>query len=360
MNDFAERVLAWFERHGRHDLPWQGTGDPYAVWVSEIMLQQTQVNTVIPYFQRFMARFPDPGALAGADLDEVLAHWSGLGYYARARNLHRAARRVVAEYGGRLPEDIATLQSLPGIGRSTAGAILSLALDQRHPILDGNVKRVLARHHGIAGWPGQAAVARELWGLAERFTPARRVADYNQAMMDLGATLCRRARPDCPACPLASDCVARREGRQAELPGRKPRRTLPLRTVQMLLLRDTDGRVLLERRPAQGVWGGLWGLPEVAEDVDPLEWCRAQGFRPLDGVRELAARRHVFSHFHLQILPREIRLEKADSQVADGDRLRWQHPGRIRSLGLAAPVARLLREIEQPEQEGSWAESSTA
>ena len=206
MNDFAARLLAWFDVHGRHDLPWQRPGDPYAVWISEIMLQQTQVATVIPYYQRFMARFPDLTSLAAASEDEVLAHWSGLGYYARARNLHRAARQAASEHGGRLPEDIDTLQTLPGIGRSTAGAILSLALGQRHAILDGNVKRVLARHHAVPGWPGRAAVARTLWSLAEALTPGERVAEYNQAMMDLGATVCTRSRPACERCPRAGCC----------------------------------------------------------------------------------------------------------------------------------------------------------
>ncbi len=361
MNDFAARLLAWFDVHGRHDLPWQRPGDPYAVWVSEIMLQQTQVATVIPYYQRFMARFPDLASLAAASEDEVLAHWSGLGYYARARNLHRAARQAVAEHGGRLPEDIDTLQTLPGIGRSTAGAILSLALGQRHAILDGNVKRVLARHHAIPGWPGQAAVARTLWSLAEALTPDERVAEYNQAMMDLGATLCTRSRPACERCPLAADCAARRQGRQADFPGRKPRRPLPERRVQMLLVRDPEGRVLLERRPAEGVWGGLWSLPELPADADPLAWCRGQGYHPIGTARALPSRRHTFSHFHLEILPREIRLEKAGCGVADGDRLRWYHSRELAALGLAAPVARLLREIEQPETgETPWVESSTA
>ena len=286
MRPFAERLLAWFADHGRHDLPWQRDPSPYGVWVSEIMLQQTQVATVIPYYERFMARFPDLAALAEAPLDEVLAHWSGLGYYARARNLHRAARQAMAEHGGRLPETIDALQALPGIGRSTAGAILSLALGQRHPILDGNVKRVLARHAAVAGWPGKAAVQRTLWELAEARTPRRRVADYNQAMMDLGATLCTRARPACERCPVAADCRAREQGLQTDYPGPRPRRELPERQVQMLLVRDPQGRVLLERRPPQGVWGGLWCLPELATEADPLARCRERGLRrPAAGRR---------------------------------------------------------------------------
>ena len=360
MSDFVARLLAWFDVHGRHDLPWQRPGNPYMVWVSEIMLQQTQVATVIPYYQRFMVSFPDLASLAAASEDAVLAHWSGLGYYARARNLHRAARQVVAEHAGRLPEAVDGLQSLPGIGRSTAGAILSLALGQRHAILDGNVKRVLARHRAVPGWPGQAAVAHTLWELAEAHTPHERVAEYNQAIMDLGATICTRGRPGCACCPLEADCVARRLGRQADFPGRRPRRALPQRAVQMLVLRDPDGRMLLERRPAEGIWGGLWGLPELAADADFLVWCREQGHRPIKAVRVLPSRHHTFSHFQLEILPREIRLEKVGCRVADGDRLHWYHFRELAALGLAAPVARLLCEIEQPETgETPWVELST-
>ena len=349
MRPFAERLLAWFAEHGRHDLPWQRDPSPYGVWVSEIMLQQTQVATVIPYYERFMARFPDLAALAEAPLDEVLAHWSGLGYYARARNLHRAARQAMADHGGRLPETIDALQALPGIGRSTAGAILSLALGQRHPILDGNVKRVLARHAAVAGWPGKAAVQRTLWELAEARTPRHRVADYNQAMMDLGATLCTRARPACERCPVAADCRAREQGRQTDYPGPRPRRELPERQVQMLLVRDPQGRVLLERRPPQGVWGGLWCLPELAPEADPLAWCRERGLAAAPG-RELPTRRHQFTHFRLAIRPQEILLTEPGCAVMDGDRLLWHDPHQPAQGGLAAPVQRLLQEIRQPEE----------
>ncbi|MGD1984639.1 MAG: A/G-specific adenine glycosylase, partial [Chromatiaceae bacterium] len=235
--DFATRILAWFAQHGRKDLPWQRPTDPYRVWVSEIMLQQTQVGTVVPYFERFMHRFPTLSDLADATLDEVLHHWSGLGYYARARNLHAAARQVMVEHDGRLPTEIDRLQALPGIGRSTAGAVLSLACGQRQVILDGNVKRVLARHHAVDGWPGRTAVAKRLWSIAERLTPVQRVAEYNQAMMDLGATLCTRRRPSCDRCPVNDDCVARRQGDPHDYPGSKPQRRLPERTVRMLMVR---------------------------------------------------------------------------------------------------------------------------
>lgn len=351
VSDFADRILGWFERHGRHDLPWQGTGDPYTVWISEIMLQQTQVTTVIPYYRRFMARFPDVASLAAAPLDEVLHLWSGLGYYARARNLHQAARQVVSEYGGRFPQNLEEVMALPGIGRSTAGAILSLALGQRHAILDGNVKRVLARHAAIEGWPGQVRVARRLWALAEALTPPRRVADYNQAMMDLGAGCCTRTRPNCEACPVQADCKAFASGRQEAFPGRRPRGNLPVRRVQMLVVRDDRARILLERRPLQGIWGGLWGLPELALAEDPLEWCTRAGMGASRLGRRLPGRRHAFSHFHLEIHPREILLERAGCCLADGDRLLWHDPRRPGQLGLAAPVLRILDEIDQPEGE---------
>ncbi|MBS0396359.1 MAG: A/G-specific adenine glycosylase, partial [Proteobacteria bacterium] len=234
---FATRLLAWYERHGRHDLPWQRDRSPYRVWVSEVMLQQTQVATVIPYYERFMGRFPDVAALAAAPLDEVLHHWSGLGYYARARHLHRAAACLVAEHGGELPASVEALTALPGIGRSTAGAILALARDERHPILDGNVKRVLARWFGIEGFPGQPRVAALLWELSERVTPSRRAADYTQAVMDLGATLCTRSRPRCSECPVGADCVAQATGRVASLPVPRAARARPVRRVAWLVLR---------------------------------------------------------------------------------------------------------------------------
>ena len=346
--DFAERLLAWFERHGRHDLPWQQDPTAYRVWVSEIMLQQTQVATVIPYFERFMRRFPDVEALAAAPLDDVLHHWSGLGYYARARNLHSAARQLVDAHGGAFPDDLTAMQRLPGVGRSTAAAILSLARGQRQTILDGNVKRVLARHAGIDGWPGGAAVAARLWAVAEGLTPHTAVAAYNQAMMDLGATLCVRSRPRCGDCPVAADCVARRDGTQHALPGRRPRRTLPERSVHLLLVREPGGAVLLERRPPTGVWGGLWSLPELVQGGDPLRWCTDElGHAGLLG-RRLPPRRHSFTHFHLDIEPLEILLDAPGCAVLEPDRRLWYKPGEPESLGLAAPVARLLAELGEP------------
>lgn len=349
MKSFSNRVLSWFELHGRHDLPWQRDPTPYAVWVSEIMLQQTRVTTVIPYYERFLQRFPDVRALAAAPLDEVLHHWSGLGYYARARNLHRAAGELLQRHAGAFPESIAEVQALPGIGRSTAGAILSLALGQRHPILDGNVKRVLARHAAVPGWPGKVAVQRELWELAEQRTPATGVASYNQAMMDLGATLCTRSSPACEQCPVAADCSARSAGEQADYPGRRGARALPVREARFLLLRDPQGRVLLEQRPAQGIWGGLWSLPELDIGADPHAWCAARGLSVSGEARELPPRRHTFSHFHLDIHPLEIPLAEPGCRLADGDRMSWYNPKRPDPRGLAAPVSRLLQETGQEE-----------
>ena len=343
---FDRKVLGWFDVHGRKDLPWQRDPTPYRVWVSEIMLQQTQVATVIPYFERFMARFPDVSSLADAPLDDVLHLWSGLGYYARARNLHKAAQQVRDAHGGVFPEDIAALEALPGVGRSTAGAVLSLALGQHHPILDGNVKRVLARCFAVAGWPGQSAVQAQLWSLTEQLTPARRVRDFNQAMMDLGATLCTRSRPACGICPLAAGCLAHAQGNPAAYPGKKPRKSLPVRDVRMLLVRVPSGQVLLEQRPPSGIWGGLWGLPELAMDEDPLVWCRQQfGQEPL-AQQDLPPRRHTFSHFHLDIAPLEILLAEPGWLALEGPDRVWYNPAQPDARGLAAPVSRLLEEIQ--------------
>ena len=337
--DFAARLLAWFDEHGRKDLPWQRDIDPYRVWISEIMLQQTQVATVIPYFERFMASFPDVTTLADASEDAVLAHWSGLGYYARARNLHKAARIVRDEYGGTFPESFDAVVALPGIGRSTAGAILSIAGGQRHPILDGNVKRVLARHAAVDGWPGTTRVADTLWSLADELTPTRRVADYTQAIMDLGATLCTRSRPACADCPVAADCRAFAAGEIDRYPGRKPKREKPLRQTTMLLA-VAGNELYLERRPASGIWGGLWSLPET--DDDPVRWCaeRLAG-EPAETTR-WATLRHSFSHYDLDILPVVLRLDDASRKVHDNDDGQWVALDADPPGGIAAPVRKLI------------------
>jgi A/G-specific adenine glycosylase len=344
--DFAQRVLAWFDQHGRSGLPWQQDTGPYQVWVSEIMLQQTRVATVIPYYQRFMQRFPGLQALADASEDELLHHWSGLGYYARARNLHRAARIVCDQYGGRFPTELEQVQSLPGIGRSTAGAILSLALGQRQPILDGNVKRVLARCFAVPGWPGESAVVKRLWALAERHTPEQRVGAYNQAMMDLGATLCTRSRPDCGRCPLAEPCLARARGEQDLYPGRKPGRPLPERHIQLLLIRS-GGELLLEKRPPAGIWGGLWSLPECPPEADSLGWCNERLGPGARLLRRWPQRRHSFTHFRLRMQPVEILLPEPGCAVMEPERRLWYNLAQPGRLGLAAPVDRLISELNE-------------
>lgn len=338
MTIFADRVLRWFERYGRKDLPWQQDATPYRVWVSEIMLQQTQVVTAIPYYERFMQRFPDVLALANASEDDVLARWSGLGYYARARNLHWAARIVRDQFAGVFPEAFDAVVSLPGIGRSTAGAILSLARGQPHAILDGNVKRVLARHRGIEGWPGQTSVMNALWAAAEDALPASRAGEYNQAMMDLGATLCVRTKPDCSRCPVCEDCVARNESCQDMLPGKRKRAALPERHTEMLII-EHAGRVLLQRRPSAGIWGGLWSLPE-AEDAQ--RWRLLLAMEQVERA-ELTPLAHTFSHFRLHIRPFHLHLTKAPDMVGDSES-GW-YDAAAPGVGLPAPVRKILAQL---------------
>ena len=348
--DFSGRVLAWYARSGRQDLPWQQEPTPYRVWVSEIMLQQTQVTTVIPFYQRFMARFPTVQDLAGASEDQVLHHWSGLGYYARARNLHAAAQQIMARHDGIFPGAFEAVLALPGIGRSTAGAILALACGQRHPILDGNVKRVLARYHAIAGWPGQADVLRTLWSLAESSTPSEQIAEYTQAIMDLGAMVCTRGQPACAHCPLAADCRARQSGQQAAYPAARPKKALPLRTVTMLLLCNAHGEVLLEKRPAAGIWGGLWSFPELAAgaDVDDAGtfWQQATGIR-IRRLETWPVLRHSFTHFQLEITPLLAAVVHESGHVMEGAGRVWYNNSQSTERGLAAPVKQLLQKFSE-------------
>jgi len=344
----AARLLRWFDQHGRKDLPWQradahGRRDAYRVWLSEIMLQQTQVATVVGYFERFTTALPTLPALAQADEDTVLALWSGLGYYRRARFLHRAAQLCMTQHGGELPREFDALAALPGIGRSTAGAILAQAHGLRFAILDGNVKRVLARYHGVHGHPGQSAVEKALWQHAENHTPDQRLPDYTQAIMDLGATVCVRSRPRCDACPLAADCVAHRDGLTAQLPGRKPGKALPTRATVMVVLRDTQRRVLLERRGAHGVWAGLWSLPEAGDADDA--WRVAQHHARIDDAHALAAFTHVFSHYRLDVEPLLFDRATAHPAIADNPHLRWCNAADAAALGLPAPVRTLLQDI---------------
>ncbi len=339
---FVARLLHWFDDHGRHDLPWQHPRSPYRVWLSEIMLQQTQVATVIGYFQRFLQHFPTLPDLAAADNDAVMAQWAGLGYYARARNLHAAAQHCVAEHGGELPRDFDALHALPGIGRSTAGAILSQAWNDPFPILDGNVKRVLTRYHGIEGFPGLPSVEKPLWALATAHVaqvPVGRMADYTQAQMDLGATVCTRSRPACVICPLQEACVARREGRTAELPTPKASKVLPEREAVALLLRDAQGRVLLHKRPDTGIWAQLWTLPQADSGNALQDWFDAHVEGSLEDAEELPVLQHTFSHYrlHLQILARRVQGLRVETPG-----LRWVAAEQLATLGLPAPIRKLL------------------
>ncbi|MCX9157387.1 A/G-specific adenine glycosylase [Niveibacterium sp. 24ML] len=338
MSQFAQTLIAWQARHGRHGLPWQASRDPYTVWLSEIMLQQTQVDTVIPYYQRFLARFPTLASLASAPVDDVLALWSGLGYYARARNLHRAAREVMTHHGGQFPQSAAVIATLPGIGRSTAAAIAAFCFGERAAILDGNVKRVLARHAGIEGFPGTRAIEQSLWALAESLLPTEGVAHYTQAMMDLGATVCTRSRPHCQRCPVAGTCVAHREGRESTLPTPRPPRAIPERQSRVLLARGELG-VLLQRRPDQGIWGGLHALPEIPEGMDAQAYAQTLGLRCHGPAVPLAPIRHAFTHFRLTL---EAQLcEVAGSSLHD-PRWRWADARAWDELGLPTPIRRLL------------------
>jgi len=345
----AAQLLAWFDRAGRKDLPWQINPSPYRVWVSEIMLQQTQVATVIPYYLRFMERFPDVQGLASAALDDVLHLWTGLGYYARARNLHRAARLVCNQHHGVFPHDLGRLLQLPGIGRSTAGAVLALAHNARHAILDGNVRRVLARLHAIEGWPGTAAVEKKLWALAESHLPATRLRDYTQAFMDLGATVCTRSHPACTRCPLSPHCIAYTQQRTSDYPTPKPRATLPVRNITLVLLRNSTGAVLLLQRPPAGIWGGLWSLPECSHRTvrTVQRWCQQAFGLEARHIERWPVLRHTFSHFHLDILPVLAHVTQQHTAIMEQASGIWYNINQADARGLAAPVKRLLLELAQ-------------
>ena len=348
---FTERLLAWFQIHGRHNLPWQQNPTPYRVWVSEVMLQQTQVSTVIPYYERFMARFPDVQSLAAAPIDEVLHLWTGLGYYARARNLRACAQALMARHGGELPEDLEAVTALPGIGRSTAGAILALSRGQRQPILDGNVKRVLARVFGLAGDPGSAAVVARLWTQAEACTPVLKVAAYTQAIMDLGATVCSRTRPACTVCPMSSGCIAALEGRQEELPSPKQKRARGSREATLLIAETgEDGAVavLVERRPAAGLWGGLWSPPQFESEFAALDWCRREIGEPESRTHGLAPIHHAFTHFDLRLNPLRVRC-RPHAAVHEGDDRLWYRLGDPPRVGLPQPIRRLFERLRSAD-----------
>jgi len=343
---FADRVLDWFDHHGRRDLPWQRDTSPYRVWVSEIMLQQTQVKTVIPYFERFMQDLPTVRALAGASEDQVLHLWTGLGYYARGRNLHRAAKQVCAELRGEFPDTVEALCALPGIGRSTAGAIVSIAFRRRAVILDGNVKRVLARHQAIAGWPGERPVHDRLWAIADEFTPEGHSGEYSQAMMDLGATLCSRSGPACERCPVSADCRALALGQPGSFPGRKPRKALPVKSTVFLMATAGNGDVWLERRPGSGIWGGLWCFPELGSPDQAADWCLDRwGIEPAS-MEAWPVFRHTFSHYHLDIQPLRVSLDDTPGAIMEAPDRLWYNRRQPAAVGLAAPVGSLLDRLD--------------
>lgn len=342
---FSTLILRWFDKHGRKHLPWQQQITPYRVWLSEIMLQQTQVATVIPYFERFIARFPNVQSLAAAPIDEVLHLWTGLGYYARARNLHRCAQTVVTQYDGEFPNTVEALSDLTGIGRSTAGAIVSIAFQERAAILDGNVKRVLARYHAVDGWPGQSETLNQLWEIAEHYTPNKRCHEYTQAMMDMGATVCTRSKPKCEQCPVRDGCIAYAQGNPGAYPGKKPKKSLPEKAVQLLMLRNPAGDILLQQRPTQGIWGGLWSFPELADQKDAQTYAEDH-FGKVIEIEHWNSYRHTFSHYHLNISPVLIQLARTPKAIGEA-RTHWYNPHQPDALGLAAPVKKLLEKLAQ-------------
>ena len=347
---FAQQTLDWYDAHGRKHLPWQQQVTPYKVWLSEVMLQQTQVKTVIPYFIRFMERFPTVTDLANAPQDEVLDLWTGLGYYARARNLHKAAQIVATEYNGEFPAEFEQVLALPGIGRSTAGAILSLSLGQHHAILDGNVKRVLTRFKAIEGWPGQAKVEQVLWQVAEYLSPKERIGNYNQVMMDLGATVCARSKPNCEQCPLSERCQAKAQGRVSEFPFSKPKKQKPIKSAYMLIAKANE-QVFMYQRPASGIWGGLYSFPEFDSLTEIESYLGARGVN-LSGVDVIADEtqmfRHTFSHYHFDIQPVFVTLGGEFDLVSENNQL-WLKAAdwfnEEQKLGLSAVAAKLLNDL---------------
>ena len=347
MNDFAARLIAWQARHGRHDLPWQQDRDAYRIWLSEIMLQQTQVGTVIPYYLRFLERFPSIAALGAAPEHDVLSAWSGLGYYARARNLHKAAKVVMSRHGGVFPRHSAEIGELPGIGRSTAAAIAAFAFGERAAILDGNVKRVFARCFGVAGFPGEKAVELRLWALAEKLLPHEGVAGYIQGLMDMGATLCSRGKPACNRCPMADICVANLENRVSELPSPRPKKAVPQRHTRLLVLMES-GRVLLEKRPPTGIWGGLMSLPALPDDcADPVAWAADHLGCEVGGLQALTPFQHGFTHFRLEIMPLLGEVQR-HLPVAHQDNLTWLGPEDLPAAPLPAPIRKILAALLAP------------
>ena len=345
MTPFAQAILQWYDAYGRKTLPWQQNKTAYSVWLSEIMLQQTQVATVIPYFERFLTRFPTVIDLANAEQDEVLHLWTGLGYYARARNLHKAAQIVANEYYGEFPTDIEALNALPGIGRSTAAAILSSVYKQPHAILDGNVKRTLTRSFAVEGWPGQKTVENQLWQFAEQHTPKQDTDKYNQAMMDMGAMVCTRSKPKCTLCPIEKLCLANKQGNPLDYPGKKPKKEKPVKETWFVML-HYQGQVWLEQRPQSGIWGGLFCFPQHdnSEITPQLERCHIDPSQIIS-QQTLIAFRHTFSHYHLDITPILLDLSKQPDVIMEANKGLWYNLSQPEEVGLAAPVKQLLQSL---------------
>lgn len=348
-HEFSTTLLDWHSRHGRHNLPWQNTRDPYRVWLSEVMLQQTQVASVIDYFDRFVARLPTLPALASAPLDEVLSLWSGLGYYSRARNLHSAARRLMQDHGGAFPRDPDQIATLPGIGRSTAAAIAAFTCDARAAILDGNVKRILARGFGVDGYPGEKKIEAKLWALAEQLLPSRSVdmPAYTQALMDFGATVCTRSKPHCRECPLQNRCVAFNTGRVGELPQPRPRKEIPNRSTTLLLLKDGP-HYYFEKRPPSGIWGGMLSFPEAAAGDDFIQLCRARFGVEAQCSPALESFTHTFTHFRLTIQPQPMRVVSFSPRCAQHQGL-WLAPDEAMTKALPTPIRRILKVCGSPD-----------
>ena len=344
MSDFSSRLIAWQKVHGRHDLPWQNTTDPYAIWISEIMLQQTQVAAVIDYYGKFMQRFPDIATLANATQEEVLQHWSGLGYYSRARNLHKAAITIVDVHGGKFPQDFDTIQTLSGIGRSTAAAIASFAFNQIQTILDGNVKRVLARHFLVEGWPSHPKIEKELWARAENLLPEQDMIAYTQGLMDLGATLCTRSKPKCDSCPLIDTCEAYNQQRAHQLPTPKPRKAIPEKHTTMLILMCGD-EVMLEKRPPTGIWGGLWSFPETENDNDVVDISYSRFGINVQTQQALPKLIHAFTHFKLHIQPQRLTILTSGSKVSEAAYL-WINIDDAMGAAIPTPVRKILQSLK--------------
>lgn len=349
-NSFSQRIINWHQEHGRKTLPWQQDKTLYKTWISEVMLQQTQVATVIPYFNKFMRSFPTITYLANAPLDEVLHHWTGLGYYARARNLHKAAQLIEAQYQGEFPQEFQAVLDLPGIGRSTAGAILSLTLDKHFPILDGNVKRVLTRHQTIEGWTGEKAVENRLWTLAEELTPNKQTAVFNQAMMDMGAMICTRSKPKCNECPINDNCLAFANDTMKLYPTPKAKKKIPVKHAFMLVLTYKEQQeqiIQLQQRPPVGIWGGLWCFPEY----DSLELChQALHEQQIENYQQtlLPTFRHTFSHFHFDISPILIEVEQLEArQVMEETGSLCYNLHTPQKVGLAAATKKILTNVKK-------------